>query len=510
MSAIYKKQPQIQTRWASFENPAGARGQGGRENQAAKGHAFDMVEAGQTKVLLDVQGCGIIHRLWLTLQQRQPEELRALRLDMFWDGAASPAVAVPLGDFFCAGLGLVPFQNELFASPEGRSFVALVPMPFRTGAKITLTNEGRQAIPALFYDINYSLTGPHPDDALYFHAYWRRENPTTLGQDFHVLPPVKGCGRFLGASFSVITNPVYAGNWWGEGEAKLYLDGDKAFPTLVGTGTEDYIGTGWGQGAFAQRFQGSLIADKEKGWWSFYRLHLPDPIYFQQDCRVTIQQIGGAPKKDIPQLVANGAVLKAISSDAGGYKHFIKLLDAGLEVTDPAVAETAWCNYYRQDDWAAVAYFYLDTPENGLPPLAPVAERVVDLVEAERMSALPAEALQAFYVPESLRAKEDGFAFNLQNPMTNSTILACQSVTVDGVTLDPSCLTVITLNGDIRPARAITAESPLPFPAGATLRIQAAGQALVPGSHTLVVRLLLQEIPGLLEIAVTDHLTIDA
>ena len=286
MDALYRKQPHAVTRWSSFENPGGDKGIGGQENLGARGHAFDTVAPGETKVLLNIQGCGTIHRIRLTLRQRLPTELRALRLDMRWDGAEKTAVSVPLGDFFCAGLGMVPFENELFASPEGQSFVTTVPMPFRTAATITLTNESNQPISHLFYDINFTLTDAHHDNVMYFHAHWRRENPTTLGQDFELLPRVEGNGRFLGTAISVITDPIYSGSWWGEGEVKLYLDNDQTYPTLVGSGTDHYIGTGWGQSTFAQRFQGSLIANNDKGWYSFYRLHIPDPIYFRQNFSV--------------------------------------------------------------------------------------------------------------------------------------------------------------------------------------------------------------------------------
>jgi len=503
---IYRKQAN-ETRWASFENPTGARGQGGRENQGAKGHAFDSLAAGETKVLLDVAGCGLIHRMWLTLRRHTPDVLRALRLEMFWDEAATPAVAVPLGDFFCAGLGLVPFENELFASPEGRSFVATVPMPFGTAARITLTNESEQTISHLFYDINYTLTDTHDADVLYFHAHWRRENPTILGQDFAILPQVSGGGRFLGAFVSVITNPLYGGAWWGEGEVKVYLDGDDAYPTLVGTGTEDYIGTGWGQGVFKQRYQGSLVADERQGWYAFYRLHVPDPIFFRQNCRVTVQQMGGAAKARVRQLLSQGAPLQVVSADGGSRQHFITLLDEGLDVADPAVATSDWCNFYRQDDWAAVAYFYLDAPENGLPPLPAVTRRAAGLAEGETLpTAVPASLLQAFYVGESLRAKAGGFAFNLHNPTEAETLIAFKDLMVDGATIDPGRITLISMNGEVRTVSAVTAAAPLRFLTGATLRIQVAGERLEPGRHDLVARLVLQEIAGLLEIAFTDNL----
>lgn len=378
---LYKHQPH-QPRWISFENIRGKKGQGGQENQQAKGHAFDTLPAGESQLLLDVQGSGIVQRLWLTIQERKAYQLRAFKLEMFWDGADTPAVSVPLGDFFCMGVGMRPFENGLVASPEGRSFIFTIPMPFRTAAKIVLTNESADDILYLFFDLNYVLTPPHADDVLYFHAHWRRENPTTLGQDFVILPRVRGNGRFLGTNLSLLTAPVYGPSWWGEGEVKIYLDGDQALPTLVGTGSEDYLGSAWEQGEYVQREQGSLIVRREEGIWSFYRLHLSDTIFFHQDCQVAIQVMGGAPKEKLLAIEAAGGKVKAVTGGIGlGRKGNVNLFDAGLDYTDGRFALSSWVNFYREDDFAAVAYFYLDQPENGLPPLAPAAERVAEMAE---------------------------------------------------------------------------------------------------------------------------------
>ena len=165
------------TRWSSFENLAAGKGEGGRENQGAKGHAFDSIKPGETKVLLDVAGSGMVRRMWITLRPRDPKTLR-LRLEMFWDGSQKPAVSVPLGDFFNWVHGQpVKFENALFANPEGRSFVSFVPMPFRKGAKISITNDSQTPIPHIFYDVNVTLGDQHGPDVMYFHASWRREQP---------------------------------------------------------------------------------------------------------------------------------------------------------------------------------------------------------------------------------------------------------------------------------------------------------------------------------------------
>ncbi len=370
----------VETRWVSFENPTAAPGAGGSENRGAKGHAFDMLEPGGSFVLADIEGAGIIQRMWLTVRQRSPQMLRAIKLEMFWDGADSPAVAAPLGDFFSMGLAeMVPFENALFSSPEGRSFNFVIPMPFRTGARVVITNEGDRTT-EVFYDINYITVEELPDNALYFHTHWRRENPSRLGEAFEILPRIEGSGRFLGTNVGLITNPAYGDTWWGEGEIKVYLNGDDNLPTLVGTGTEDYIGTGWGQGTFINDYQGCTVADHETRHWAFYRYHVSDPVYFRSGIRVTLQQMGGAMLAQLRELVENGAKLQPIS--AAGPQAFVKLLE--LDPIPDLFDEDfppGWVNYYREDDVSATAYFYLDQPENGLPPLPPVEVRTAGLAE---------------------------------------------------------------------------------------------------------------------------------
>ncbi len=187
-------------------------------------------------------------------------------------GHERPAVSAPLGDFSGQGLGrCVAFQAALFSNPEGRSFNCCVPMPFRTGMKIAVTNESGADLGSFFYDVNYTLGDEHGPDTLYLHAHWRRERPTTLKRDYAFLPKVTGRGRFLGVNVGVIADKAtYFNSWWGEGECKVYLDGDEALPTLCGTGTEDYIGTAWGQGQYAHLYQGCHIADHQNMQFAFY------------------------------------------------------------------------------------------------------------------------------------------------------------------------------------------------------------------------------------------------
>ena len=379
---LFQYQPQTQTRWASPENPTGARGAGGRENRGGKGHAFETIPIGGSHVLADISGAGTIDRIWMTIEDRSPEALRGLRLEMFWDGARTPAVSAPLGDFFLHGASeMLPMETALLASPEGRSFVSYIPMPFRRGARIVVTNESGRQVNLIFFDVNYRALPSQPADALYFHAWWSRDRATTLGRDFRVLPRISGRGRFLGASFTVLTNTVYRDIWWGEGEVKMYLDGDREHATLVGTGAEDYIGTAWGQGAYINRYQGAPIASWESGGrWTFYRFHIPDPVFFHRDIEVTLQQIGGARKNIVIDLQRAGAPLIPVTIDPGSRNNFQQLLTRVPQVplTDPSLPD-GHTNFYRSDDVAAVAYFYLNRPENGLPAIAPAAERVAAL-----------------------------------------------------------------------------------------------------------------------------------
>lgn len=382
---LYEKAPGVQTRWSSFENPTAERARAAVENQGAKGHAFDRIGAGETKTLLDVRSSGLVHRIWLTINDRSPAMLRSLRLDMTWDDAAQPAVSVPLGDFFGIGLGRrTPFECALFSDPEGRSFVSFLQMPFRSAARITLTNESDVDLPHFFYDVNLSLGVEHTPETLYLHAHWRRAAPNALGEDFVILPTVPGAGRFLGCNVGVIAAPAYEGAWWGEGEVKVWFGGDEE-PTLCGTGAEDYIGTAWGQGAFINRTQGCPIADRANRHWAFYRYHLDDPIYFHDGCRVAIQTIGGCAKEKALALLAKQVPLIPVSFDPGAQGAFVGLLEQGIDLA--SIREEGWCNFWRQDDWSATAYFYHEAPEGLLPPIPPAATRAAGLATADDASA---------------------------------------------------------------------------------------------------------------------------
>lgn len=367
MSDLYTLPANLETRWASPENPRAVKGAGGKANGGRKGAAWLRLNAGQSHTLAEEPTgvSGTVRRIWATIHPRSPKMLRGLRLDFYWNGENHPAVSAPFGDFFGIGLGrMAVFENAFFSNPEGRSFNCRLPMPFRNGMRLVITNETDADLEMLFYDVNYIVGDRHEDDTLLLHAHFRRENPTTLQQDYEFLPTVSGAGRFLGVNFGVIADKeLYGTSWWGEGEVKFYTDGDAAYPTLCGTGTEDYIGTGWGQGQYSHLYQGCPIADDENMAYCFCRYHAPDPVYFRHSVRATIQQIGFAHREEKTFLCERGEPIYI-----AGPGH----VPADLTTADGILFE-------RQDDWSSCAYFYLDRAVNDLPPLAPVAERMAGL-----------------------------------------------------------------------------------------------------------------------------------
>jgi hypothetical protein len=289
---------------------------------------------------------------------------------MWWDGAATPAVRAPLGDFFCQPLGqMVAFENACFSSPEGRSFNCVVPMPFRKSARIVMTNESG-IDNGVYYEVDATTGDSHTDSAMYFHAFWRRENMTTLRQDMTILPRVEGRGRFLGCNLGVRQHPSCTNFWWGEGEVKIYLDGDGENPTLCGTGTEDYIGDGYGQGVFSHRYAGNTFVGHLYSGFGFYRLHIPDPVWFHKDVRVTIQVMGGPSYQQMLDSMHKDPSLRFMKAGDGTQYYTREELEK-----EPKRAEVM----ERIDDHCATAYWYMDKAEDALGDLAPASERMKDL-----------------------------------------------------------------------------------------------------------------------------------
>jgi hypothetical protein len=212
---------------------------------------------------------------------------------MYWDGEESPSVEVPLGDFFCNGWNK---RTNILALPinvnPSGGFNAYFPMPFRKHARMTVENRAPVDVQGFFYAINYALTEIEPDDA-YFHAQFRRTNPLKYKQDYTILDGVKGKGQYVGTYLAWQQN---SNAWFGEGEFKVFLDGDTDFPTICGTGTEDYFGGAWGfEANFTAPYLGYPLGSvdfKPGSRHGMYRFHIQDPIRFEKDLRVTIQALG--------------------------------------------------------------------------------------------------------------------------------------------------------------------------------------------------------------------------
>jgi D-arabinan exo alpha-(1,3)/(1,5)-arabinofuranosidase (non-reducing end) len=336
-------------RAVSFENPSGARAAGGQAHGGRKGAPNRMLEAGERVVLADVEGPGRVRHFWLTFPPMPPDAMRAVYLEAFYDGSAEPSLSVPCLDFFGLPHGRpVPYASALAAAQEGRGFNSWIPMPFRRRLRVELTNGSPRRMP-LYYQIAYTL-GPEPEDVGLLHASFRRENPTQLRRDFAIAEGLRGPGRFLGCNVGLRVLPEPGFTWYGEGEVKIYLDGDGAFPTWCGTGLEDYVGSAWGMGVHTTPLQGVplVLQDPAAGQpmpdlVSFYRWHLPDPIAFRESLRVTLQQIGAVP---VPR--GQGALRSALDSRVAG-EGWIPVRSGPLE---------AWGICERPDDVCATAFVY--------------------------------------------------------------------------------------------------------------------------------------------------------
>ncbi|MFY9177375.1 MAG: glycoside hydrolase family 172 protein [Caldicoprobacterales bacterium] len=300
------------TRSISPENFDGAKGRGGMatlEEGSARHAASDLgqgwkvnpyiiIEGGQTVSIADIEGPGAIQHIWMTPTGRW----RDIIIRMYWDGMEYPSVECPVGDFFACGWGeYAPVSSLAVCVNPGSAFNCYWEMPFKKHARITIENRDDEPM-VLFYQIDYTLTEV-PDDIGYFHAQFRRTNPLPYKEVYTIVDGIEGKGQYVGTYMAWGVNN---NGWWGEGEIKFYMDGDKEFPTICGTGTEDYFCGSYnfenkktGQyEAFTTPYSGLAQVLRPDGVYrsqmrfGLYRWHIRDPIRFESDLRVTIQALG--------------------------------------------------------------------------------------------------------------------------------------------------------------------------------------------------------------------------
>lgn len=255
------------------------------------------IKAGETFTLASIDGPGAIQHVWMT----PGGTWRSQILRIYWDGEATPSVECPVGDFFGAGWGSYCHLNSLAVCVNpGSAFNCYWEMPFRKQCRMTYQNLSTEDM-VLYFQIDYTLTDI-PADAAYFHAQFRRVNPLPSGEVFSILDGVRGWGQYVGTYMAWGAN---SGGWWGEGEIKFYMDGDKEFPTICGTGTEDYFCGSYGfltrttshyqefttpYAGLAQVIRSDAVTNQLR--FGLYRWHVMDPIRFEKDLRVTMQALG--------------------------------------------------------------------------------------------------------------------------------------------------------------------------------------------------------------------------
>jgi len=292
------------TRSISAENPRGEVAGGAKEDPKGQGVAAELgkgwkvrpcitLDAGSTTTLADLSDSGVIQHIWITVD---PKAYRDCVIRMYWDEEGQPSVEVPLGDFFCNGHALRYNVNSLpvCVNPSG-GFNSYWPMPFSKAARITIENQRWEAIHGFYYQITYALRDVAQDEAR-FHAQWRRSMTSREYPEHVLLDGVLGKGHYVGTAMAWTQ---LSNGWWGEGEIKFFLDGDKETPTICGTGTEDYFGGAWGFGdTFSTPFLGYPLWRKEPGEvpkHGLYRWHIMDPIRFEKNLKVTMQALGWWP-----------------------------------------------------------------------------------------------------------------------------------------------------------------------------------------------------------------------
>lgn len=310
LAGLARVDSNVETRSISPENFTGEKGRGGMATEGTGKHASSelgrgwkvspsvVIKAGTTFTLADVKGPGLIQQIWMTPTGNWRHSI----LRFYWDDETIASVECPVGDFFACGLGQYAQINSLAVCVNpGSAFNCYWPMPFRKRVRVTLENTDTKDM-TLYYQINYALQKV-PRDAGYFHAQYRHEFPLQTKGLYTILDGVTGEGQYVGTYLALKTHDS---GWWGEGEIKFYRDGDREFPTICGTGTEDYFGGSYNfenqathkyqtfstpYSGLAQVLPSDKIYEPEQRF-GLYRWHITDPIRFKKDLQVTIQCLG--------------------------------------------------------------------------------------------------------------------------------------------------------------------------------------------------------------------------
>ena len=300
-----------QTRSISPENFNGEKGKGGMANlkdkdkrnvanaseaardlgQGWKVNPYIRIAPGETFTIADIEGPGAIQHIWMT----PTGNWRFTIMRIYWDDEKEPSVECPVGDFFGMGWGVyAPLTSLAVCVNPGSAFNCYWTMPFRKKCRITMENINDKDPMTLYYQIDYTLTEV-PSDAAYFHAQWRRANPNATS-DYTIVDNIRGKAHYV--------RGVNNKGWWGEGEIKFFMDGDAKFPTICGTGTEDYFCGSYnfdrdGQyKEFCTPYSGLSQVIRPDGTYKsqqrfgLYRWHITDPVRFEKDLKVTIQDLG--------------------------------------------------------------------------------------------------------------------------------------------------------------------------------------------------------------------------
>lgn len=327
------------------------------------GNWKDKIKPGETRTIGNVTGPGIIKHIWMTIASNEPQHLKKIILRVYWDDEPTPSVETPVGDFFGLGLGkYFLYESKFISVGSQRALNSNFEMPFKKSAKITVTNEGEQAIDAFYYNIDWQKHHSLPENTAYFHAQYRQAVPTKgwtndwkyngdapinnkenkTGENNYIILEAQGKGHFIGVTHSIVQNQ---GDWWGEGDEMIFIDGEKE-PRIHGTGAEDYYLGAWcyggcgispfghAQPTFAYSEYGNPLngGDDRGAHWMVYRFHSESPIVFNKSIKMTIEH--------------------------GHANH-------------------------RSDNYYTVAYWYQSEPHAPFPKMPPVKQRIPEMVNTD-------------------------------------------------------------------------------------------------------------------------------